>query len=224
VVGGLAVLCRLTHAHRATIDLDLVDTVEGPGHPPQLEILRGAPGSESSEPAAAVIDTPAGPVKVDVIAINQADIDHPSDNVGDRLHAMSHAWAQETATDVAISVVAANHSVLAEAAALVAQPGPLVAMKLQAVMNRVNGKEGTDLLDIVRLTLDPRCGALVSDQIAGQPEGMRKDIGEHVNGWFRIEAQRTLERVRLAGGANLDIDSDGIDLVAELLLAACEPR
>jgi hypothetical protein len=140
VVGGLAVLCRLTHAHRATIDLDLVDTVEGPGHPPQLEILRGAPGSESSEPAAAVIDTPAGPVKVDVIAINQADIDHPSDNVGDRLHAMSHAWAQETATDVAISVVAANHSVLAEAAALVAQPGPLVAMKLQAVMNRIRSR------------------------------------------------------------------------------------
>lgn len=34
----------------------------------------------------------------------------------------------------------------------VAESGPLVAMKLQSVMNRPNAKEATDLLDIVRLT------------------------------------------------------------------------
>lgn len=42
----------------------------------------------------------------------------------------------------------------AEVSALVAEPGPLVAMKLQAIMNRVAAKQGTDLQDIARLILD----------------------------------------------------------------------
>lgn len=36
----------------------------------------------------------------------------------------------------------------------VAEAGPLVAMKLQSIMNRGSAKEGTDLLDIIRLILD----------------------------------------------------------------------
>lgn len=175
------------------------------------------------DPAAAIIDTPAGRVTVDVISVNQAEIDHPSDDVGDRLFATSHAWAQRTATDVAISVVSASHTELAQADALVAQPGPLVAMKLQSVMNRTNGKDGTDLLDIINLTLDPQCGELVTTQISGQSATIRSDIAEHVNGWFRIRRRQTLERVTDAGGAGL-IDAQTVELVAELLEAACEPR
>lgn len=38
--------------------------------------------------------------------------------------------------------------------ALVAGPGPLVAMELQAIMNRATAKQGTDLQDIARLILD----------------------------------------------------------------------
>jgi len=41
-----------------------------------------------------------------------------------------------------------------EVTAPVAEPGPLVAMKVQAMMNRSSEKQGTDLLDIVRLAFD----------------------------------------------------------------------
>ena len=40
----------------------------------------------------------------------------------------------------------------------VAEPGPLITMKLQSIMNRGAAKEGTDLLDIIRLCLDPATG------------------------------------------------------------------
>jgi hypothetical protein len=35
----------------------------------------------------------------------------------------------------------------------VSEPGPILAMKLQSIMNRGAAKEGTDLLDIVRISL-----------------------------------------------------------------------
>ncbi|WP_325509995.1 hypothetical protein [Lentzea sp.] len=38
-------------------------------------------------------------------------------------------------------------------------------MKLQAVMNRTAAKEGTDLLDIMRITLDRNCGPVSRDQL-----------------------------------------------------------
>ena len=49
-----------------------------------------------------------------------------------------------------------------EVGALVAQMGPLVAMKLQAIMNRATVKQGTDLQDIARLILDAQVRSLRS--------------------------------------------------------------
>ncbi|MDN5795786.1 MAG: hypothetical protein L0H79_08555 [Intrasporangium sp.] len=53
-----------------------------------------------------------------------------------------------------------------------AEPGPLVAMKLQAVMNRSTQKQGTDLLDIIRLTFDV---------------GTREVALEQIRAWHRIQ-------------------------------------
>jgi len=44
----------------------------------------------------------------------------------------------------------------------VAEPGPIVAMKLQSIMNRGSAKEGTDLLDIIRLSVDPATGPVLA--------------------------------------------------------------
>lgn len=44
IVGGLAVLARLSNPYRATVDLDVVDRMLGAT--PQLEVLRSAPGAE----------------------------------------------------------------------------------------------------------------------------------------------------------------------------------
>jgi len=216
VVGGLAVMSRLQIPYRATVDLDVVD--RGLGTESQLEVLLKADGAERKDPSAVMVPTPSGAVKVDVLEVNQAEIDTPSDNVGDRLFATSHAWAYDSATELVIGVIAKGGHLVIETAALVAEPGPLVAMKLQAIMNRMNGKEGTDLLDIVRLTLDPTAGPVVRAQIGARDAQTRYDIAEHVTGWFDTKAGWSLDRIHRAAGA--DVTRDDLDLVRELLLQA----
>jgi hypothetical protein len=97
VVGGLAVMCRLSDPYRATTDLDLVDRLLG--EVPQLQVLRAARGAEPVEPAAVLLPTPYGQVKVDVLEVRQIEIDQPSDDPGDRLHAFAHARASDSATE-----------------------------------------------------------------------------------------------------------------------------
>lgn len=125
-----------------TVDLDLVDRLRG--EVPHLELLRAADGAQPVKPAAVLLPTHYGTVKVDVLEVRRIELDLPSDDPGDRLHASAHAWANDTATDMTLEVVRANGDRL-EATTLIAEPGPLVAMKLQAVMNRQTGKQGTDL-------------------------------------------------------------------------------
>ena len=73
IVGGLAVLSRLSRPYRATVDLDVVDRPLGGA--PQLEVLRAATGAEPVEPAAVLLPTRYGEVKVDVLEIRQVEID-----------------------------------------------------------------------------------------------------------------------------------------------------
>ena len=47
-----------------------------------------------------LLPTVYGQVKVDVLEIGQIEIDRPSDDPGDRLHAFAHAWANDSATEV----------------------------------------------------------------------------------------------------------------------------
>ena len=140
VVGGLAVLCRLSNPYRATTDLDVVDRRRG--GTPHLQVLRAVSGAEPVEPAAVLLPTAFGLVKVDVLEVRQVEIDHPSDDPGDRLRASAHAWAHDTATDLRIGAVSAQDDSI-EVTTPVAEPGPLIAMKLQAVMNRSSQKQAT---------------------------------------------------------------------------------
>lgn len=145
VVGGLAVLARLSRPYRATVDLDVVDRLRRVRH---LELLREAEGAIPVEPSAVLLDTPFGSVKVDVLEVRQVEIDVPSDDPGDRLHAVSHAWAYGTATELTLEVLPLNGDMV-RVTTLVAEPGPLVAMKLQAVMNRSRDKHlGTNKAQI----------------------------------------------------------------------------
>ncbi|MFE5707810.1 hypothetical protein [Rhodococcus koreensis] len=57
IVGGLAVLSRLSNPHRTTLDLDLVDQLHG--DLPQLGVLRTTEGAEPVEPAAVLGPTAA---------------------------------------------------------------------------------------------------------------------------------------------------------------------
>lgn len=219
VVGGVAVLSRLSNPYRATVDLDVVDRLIG--EVPHLELLRAADGAEPVQPAAVLLSTPYGRVKVDVLEVRQVELDMPSDDPGDRLHASSHAWANDTATDISLEVIRANGDRF-EVTTPVAEPGPLVAMKLQAVMNRSVGKQGTDLLDIIRLTLDPATRPVALEQISHVDPSIAGDIALHVDLWFVRRRDQALRWINSVGGD--DIAPDDVELVSELLLAASVRR
>lgn len=149
VIGGLAVICRVSGPHRATSDLDTVNRRRA-GEPSQLQVLVTSTG-RASGPAGVLIPTALGEVQVDILEVSDADFDPlPEDPTG-RLHVLSHAWAADTATAVLIRAQDGNEIIVA-----VAEPGPLVAMKLQSTFDRGTDKASTDLLDIIRLTLGDR--------------------------------------------------------------------
>jgi hypothetical protein len=212
VVGGLAVLCRLSTPYRATTDLDTVSRRQA-GQVGQLELLIAA-GATPNGPAGAQVATPLGPVQVDVLEITDADLEPLPDDPTDRLHVLAHAWAAQTATPVFL--IADDVEPLT---VLVAQPAALVAMKLQSVMNRGAAKEGTDLLDIVRLVTDPTTTSAVIDGLRGADSQLRSDAHLHAQRWFTDTAGRTLTRIRaVPEGSQTSLDD--LALVAELLAAA----
>jgi len=134
VVGGLAVLCRLSRPYRATTDLDTVSRLEE-GQTGQLELLVAA-GATLSGPSGVQLPTALGPVQIDVLQVADADFDPLPDDPTDRLHVLSHAWAADTATLMTLMADAPP-----PVDVLVAQPAALVAMKLQSAMNR-GGRQG----------------------------------------------------------------------------------
>ena len=217
VVGGLAVMCRLSRPYRATTDLDVVDRLRG--DIPQLQVLRSAQGAEPVEPTSVLLPTVYGKVKVDVLVVRQIEIDEPSDDPGDRLQASAHAWATDTATEVTISVASSNGPPV-EVTTPVAGPGPLIAMKLQAIMNRATAKQGTDLQDIARLILDEQARPAALAQLGNCDPSVAADIALHVDLWLVQRRRDALRWIHDTGGDDLSLDD--LDLIAELLLSACE--
>ncbi|MEV4639372.1 hypothetical protein AB0J80_18670 [Actinoplanes sp. NPDC049548] len=212
VVGGLAVVCRLTRPYRATSDLDTVNR-RHEGEIAQLELLISS-GAQRSGVSGALVPTPAGPVQVDVLEVADADLAPLPDDPTDRLHVLSHAWAAESATPVMIRATGT-----ADLTVAVAEPGPIIAMKLQSVMNRGSQKEGTDLLDIIRLCLDPAAGPVLRTQLADADAQIRDDAARHAQLWFGDRAERSLRQLRsIPEGRETELDD--LHLVNELLQAA----
>ncbi|MCO1657627.1 hypothetical protein [Pseudonocardia humida] len=135
LVGGLAVMCRLAAPYRATTDLDTVDR-HAVDQDPQLELLVSA-GATPSGPSGALVRTSFGDVQVDVLEVTDADLNPLPEDETDRLHVQSHAWAASTATHLVLEV-----EELPPLTVAVAEPGPLIAMKLQSIMNRGAAKGG----------------------------------------------------------------------------------
>lgn len=219
VVGGLAVMSRLSKPHRVTVDLDIVD--RGLHDASQLEVLRSVEGADVVEPSAVSLQTEYGAVKVDVLEVRQVELDQPSNDPGDRLHATAHAWAFDTATDVTFIVELGDDKRLIVTTP-VAEPGPLIAMKLQAVDDRGTAKQGTDLLDIVRLTSDRRTREAALAQLEAVDDSVAADIALHVDRWLVKKRQHALTRINRVPGA--EVVADDLDLVAELLASACSGR
>jgi hypothetical protein len=151
--------------------------------------------------------------------VRQVELDQPSDDPGDRLHAAAHAWANDTATEITIEVIRSNGDHL-DVSTLVAEPGPLIAMKLQAIENRPVRKQGTDLLDIIRLTLDDTARAAALAQLGSCAPPTAADIALHIRLWLVQRRDQAIRWIHGVGGD--DVTTDDLDLVADLLLDACE--
>jgi hypothetical protein len=217
VIGGLAVLCRLSAVYRATGDLDTANRL-ALGETPQIDVLLQEDGVTPAGPAGVWMPTSLGTVRVDVIEVTDSELSQLPADPTDRLAVLSHAWAIETATPVTIRAVSSPVGAITEVIARVAEPGPLIAMKLQSVMNRPVDKERTDLLDIVQLTLDLAAGPPGRAQLRQADAQLAADARLHVRRWFIDRNDHTLRLIReLPEGA--DMDADTIQLVAELLLA-----
>ncbi|WP_155984703.1 prevent-host-death protein [Saccharomonospora piscinae] len=195
-----------------TTDLDTVDRRTA-RQTKQLELLVAA-GARPSGPAGALIRTDWGEVQVDVLEITDADVDDLPIDPTDRLHVQSHAWAASTASELVLDA-----EELQPLPVRVAEPGPIIAMKLQSVMNRGSAKEGTDLLDIVRLTLDPTCGPRSRDQLESADAQLRADALLHAQRWFIRDKSRSLRKIR-AVPEGREVEADDVSLVADLLSAA----
>lgn len=212
LVGGLAVMCRLSIPYRVTTDLDTVDR-RRPAEIPQLQLLVSA-GATPSGPSGALVRTPRGDVQVDVLEVTDAELDDLPVDPTDRLHVQSHAWAAATASALMLSAQG-----LGPLEVRVAEPGPIIAMKLQSIMNRGAAKEATDLLDIVRITLDHACGPISRDQLELADAQFCADALLHARRWFDQSADRSLTRIR-AVPEGRDVDVDDVRLVGDLLVAA----
>jgi hypothetical protein len=92
-------------------------------------------------------------------------------------------------------------------------------MKLQAIMNRVAAKQGTDLQDIARLILDEQIRPDALAQLGSCDTSTAADIALHVDLWLVDRRRKALRWIHDVGGTDLTLDD--LDLVAELLLAAC---
>ncbi|MEC3975210.1 hypothetical protein [Amycolatopsis sp. H20-H5] len=216
VVGGLAVLSRLgSAAHRVTSDVDTVNRRLG-GGPGQLDVLL-ATGATAIDGAGAMIATPTGDVRVDVLEVSEEQLnDLPADPT-DRLYLLSHDWALRSATPLHVRAVGGGAT--SEHTVLVAEPGPLIATKLQALPNRASVKEATDLLDIVRLALDDETGPIVRAQLAAANDLLKQDAALHVKRWLGTAADRSLRLIRTTPSGS-DTTPDTVALVGELLLAS----
>ncbi|MFC4853211.1 hypothetical protein [Actinophytocola glycyrrhizae] len=181
----------------------------------QLELLVAA-GATPSGPFGALVHTPCGDVQVDVLEVTDAEIADLPDDPTDRLHVQSHAWAAFTASGLVLSVDGLDPLTVR-----VSEPGPLIAMKLQSIMNRGAAKEGTDLLDIIRLTLDRACGPVSRDQLEAADPQLRADALLHARRWFDLSAGRSLNKIRAVPEGS-EIELDDVRLVGELLVAALE--
>jgi len=149
-----------------------------------------------------------------VLEVNDADLSDLPADPSDRLHVLSHASAAKTASPV---VLRSERG--AKVNTVAARPGALIAMKLQSIMNRGAAREATDVLAIVRLTLDPGCGETSRTELANAGDQLRQDALRHAHLWFIERADRTLRVVRKIPEGR-ETTGDDLQLVGELLISA----
>lgn len=205
LVGGLAVMARLSEAHRATQDLDTL--VTGIGFTKAVAML---PGGKSEQGVLSV-----GDVKVDTIEIavdttwdDIAGLDAPLD----RLFTGAHLWAMQTATPLLIQAEDVSARVP------VASTAALLATKLTAYTSprRHPDKRPGDALDVLRLG---RMLVQTDPSVPGVPLVLADAVGWALMVW-RETPSDVVRCLRMLGANAPRVTEADVRALTELLLEA----
>jgi len=167
LIGGLAVMARLSESHRVTGDIDTLSRQVDP--PPKAALLRVA----RAETSTGVLLSDG--TKVDLIEVAPTlDLAALPDGTGQRMFALAHWWMADTAEEVVLSVVGGDRGqagVVAVERLRLATPAALVAAKLQSIparRARALDKRESDAYDVYRLLRADRDGE-IAQALAGAP-------------------------------------------------------
>lgn len=211
MVGGLAVIARVTTADRATTDIDSV--LDGPeGDETSVELLAAADVGVAAEgaPQRRIVDG----IPVDLIDTTAID-DDDLEGIDER-HALfvgGHRFAYDTAETVHLRVGETSTTVA------LATPASLVATKLHAARYRRNSEKlPGDLFDLYRLLTD--CdNPMMVDALETWPR-LAALIRTGIRQAFIDEATKSSGRIRIANAARADAVTDAdVIAAAELFLA-----
>jgi len=153
LIGGLAVIARLGHAHRATNDIDTVSD----DRDRVIELLVANGLTRTGESVLLAPD-----LKLDVIDVSEGDETY--------FPYLSHRFGFDTRTEIEILVQPAGGSPAARATVPVARAAALVAIKLGISegigRQRDTMKAGSDAFDVARLLQQSGPDA-IADELAG---------------------------------------------------------
>lgn len=193
MIGGLAVMSRLTTVHRATQDVDAVSE-EGPHGRSFVHAL------VSSD--VAVAGGGANEAVVDGVTIQVIPTDAvPSDLEGtddDLLFLLAHRWALDTAEPMTLS---AGPDAVAHVP--VATPAALVCTKLHALVTRRAGQEpkrASDAYDVLRLLQTFDVDAGIGQAVREGPPRLAAVVTSMASTHLVTDAERTYRWMRVHGG------------------------
>lgn len=83
-------------------------------------------------------------------------------------------------------------------------------MKLQAITNRSESKQGADLLDILQLTLDDATHQIALEHISSVDHSVAQDISIDIDLWLTQRRHKALQWIHAVGGQ--DITTDDLEL------------
>jgi hypothetical protein len=197
LVGGVAVICRLATAHRATLDADTVVEEREPG---VLEVLRARPDtSVPADPDSQGVLIHGALVEIiEVAPVLPADV-AAVDDPRDRLFVAAHRWALDTAEPADIDTAPAS----GRRRLAIATPAGLAATKTHALVGRRGGRQdkmGSDLLDLLLLFEHFDDDGGLTAALRAAPYGLGGLVAEQLAGLLG-DPQRRTRAIRLAGQA-----------------------
>jgi hypothetical protein len=199
LIGGLAVVCRVSTGTRATGDVDVVtDTEAG---------LVGSASAADNLVAAQLARRDAGtqtirlwvgPTKVEIIETQAvpAELVQGIEPELSRLFVLAHRWALETATALTLTVRGHAVATLID----VAQPAALVAMKLHSIHSRgEEAKRASDAWDLARLLATHNGDGAIRRDLMDGPAGLYELTSAQLQRAFVDDVTRTRRRLVVYG-------------------------